>query len=135
MGLLDSIIRQVSDSEGVKGGEADGMVKGVMGLLGDNVSVGLEGLTKQLSDKGLGEVVSSWISTGKNLPVSSQQLQDALGADRIKQLASSTGLSLQDVGSKLSTILPLVVDKLTPDGVLPKGNLLDQGMDFLKKQL
>jgi uncharacterized protein YidB (DUF937 family) len=135
MGLLDSIIKQVSDSEGVKGGEAEGMVKGVMSLLGDNTSGGLEGLTKQLSDKGLGDVVNSWISTGKNLPISPQQLQDSLGADRIKQLASSTGLSLQDVGARLSTILPQVVDKLTPDGVIPKGNLLDQGVDFLKKQL
>ena len=65
-----------------------------------------------------------------------------MGSGPVARDASDNGpsrpasrIQLQDVGAKLSAVLPLVVDKLTPEGVLPKGNLLDQGMDFLKKQL
>ena len=54
----------------------------------------------------------------------------ALG-DQIGGIASKLGLSTTDVASHLSNLLPQVVDKLTPDGQIPEGGALDQGLDSL----
>ena len=67
------------------------------------------------------------MSTGQNLPVSSDQLQSALGADRIGALARQVGMPAGDLGSQLAQYLPQVVDQLTPDGQLPTGGGADLG--------
>ncbi len=38
----------------------------------------------------------------------------------MQQLAAKTGMSTEALAQKLSEILPQVVDKLTPGGVIPK---------------
>lgn len=77
---------------------------------------GLSGLVQLFHEKGLGGVINSWISNGQNLPVSSTQIQDVLGSDRIKQLAAKIGISPNTAGSTLAQVLPTVVDHLTPQG-------------------
>lgn len=94
---------------------------------------GLAGLAKLFQEGGLGEVVSSWIGKGENLPVSAQQLQQILGGTGLSQMASQLGLSPEDSGAQLASVLPGLVDRATPDGELPAsdplGGLLGQ---FLK---
>lgn len=89
--------------------------EGAGGLLG-----GLGGLLEKLQKGGLGNVVGSWIGSGQNQPASPGQLGSALGPDIIKTLAQRSGLSEEDITKQLSQILPGVVDKLTPNGRLPK---------------
>jgi uncharacterized protein YidB (DUF937 family) len=84
------------------------------GLLG-----GLGGLLDKLQKGGLGDVANSWVGSGQNKPVSPSQLGPALGPDIIKTLAQRSGLSEEEITSRLSQILPGVVDKLTPQGRLP----------------
>jgi uncharacterized protein YidB (DUF937 family) len=94
---------------------------------------GVAGLVKRLQAKGLGNIVSGWVSTGPNPPISAAQLETALGTQTLQQLADKSGLSLQSLTSKLATILPIVVDFLTPDGKLPSaGGLFSTAMDWLK---
>ncbi len=83
---------------------------------------GLGGLLQQLQQAGLGEAAQSWVSTGQNLPVSSDQLQAALGADRIDALAQQVGMPAGDLSSQLAQYLPQVVDQLTPGGQWPAGD-------------
>ena len=128
MGLLDGIADKVSGKTGDQGN----LVNAVMGLLGDQNTGGLDGLVRQFSGKGLGDVVNSWVGTGENKPVTPQQVQQGLGADTIRDLASKAGLSQDQVTSQLSKLLPDLVDKLTPDGQLPKGDIMSKGMDILK---
>ena len=66
------------------------MMSTVMGLLGGQG--GLTGLISQFTSKGLGDVVGSWVSTGKNFPISPDQLQGVLGNDAIKNIASKLGM-------------------------------------------
>jgi uncharacterized protein YidB (DUF937 family) len=80
---------------------------------------GLGGLLSQFQQKGLGDVMNSWIGSGQNQPISPNQLGSALGPQIIKILAQKSGLSEQEITSHLSQILPNVVDKLTPNGRLP----------------
>jgi uncharacterized protein YidB (DUF937 family) len=74
--------------------------------------------------------IGSWVSAGKNLPVTGDQLQNVLGKDTIGNLASKLGMDSGTLTSKLTNLLPNVVDKLTPEGKVPEGDILSHGMDM-----
>jgi uncharacterized protein YidB (DUF937 family) len=86
----------------------------------------LGGLLDKLQQGGLSHATNSWVGSGQNQPVSSNQLSSALGPDLIKALAQRSGLSEEEVGKQLSQILPGLVDKLTPNGRLPTAAELSQ---------
>ena len=111
------------------GNKKDDLMSSVMGLLGGQG--GLDKLIGQFVSKGLGDVIGSWVSTGKNLPVSGDQLQSVLGKDTINNLASKLGMDKGALTSQLTNLLPNVVDKLTPDGKVPEGDIMSKGMDIL----
>jgi uncharacterized protein YidB (DUF937 family) len=54
------------------------------------------------------------------LPITADQIHQALGADTLKQLAAKAGISIDEISQKLAHVLPQAVDKLTPAGVVPK---------------
>lgn len=130
MGLLDTLAGGLG---GQSPGGGQGMVDAVMGLI--NQHGGIQGLAQTPQSKGLGEAVSSWISTGENLPVSGDQLQQALGSDQMQATAQKLGLSTEDVSGGLAQLLPQVIDHLTPNGQLPEGSLLEQGLALFKSKL
>ena len=108
MGLLDGVIG------GVVGAEMVSVVNGLIQKHG-----GISGIMEQFKSQGMGDTVKSWISTGPNLPISPDQVHQALGSDTIAQLAAKLGMTPQELSAKLSTALPQVVDKMTPTGVIP----------------
>ena len=136
MGILDDVVGKVKAAAGGSGGEPSSLADWVLGLLsGAGPGGGLQGLIQSFQSKGLGDIVSSWVGTGRNLPISGEELKTGLGADLIGQLASKAGLSADVATSKLTEILPILVDKLTPEGNVPESGLLRQGLDFLRSNL
>ena len=94
-------------------------------------SGGLGGLIGAFQKKGLGDMISGWISTGPNPPVSAAQLTDVLGADTIGQFAAKAGVPATEAGSLLAGLLPSVIDSLTPDGKVPETNSLEGSLSSL----
>ena len=92
-------------------------------LAGLGGSGGIGGLLAQLRSEGLGDVVDSWIGKGSNLPIDPAQLQSALGPGRLGSLASSIGLPIAQILPMLAGILPGLIDRITPDGAMPDGDL------------
>ena len=93
---------------------------------------GLGGLAAAFQQKGLGDIVSSWIGTGQNLPVSASQIRQVLGEEQVRTLAQKAGISTDAAGSQLADLLPGVVDKLTPGGQIPQGDdLKSAGLGLL----
>ena len=136
MGILDDVVGKVKAAAGGSGGEHSALVDGILGLLsGGGPGGGLQGLIQTFQSKGLGDIVSSWVGTGQNLPISGEQLKTGLGADLIGQLASKVGLSADAATAKLTELLPTLVDKLTPNGKVPESGLLQQGLNFLRSNL
>src|SRR5882724_7063754 len=84
---------------------------------------GLGGLLQSFQQGGLGQVFQSWIGTGQNLPVSPEQLHGTVGSDWISRITQATGLPQGQIEQHLSTLLPQIVDHLTPNGQLPQGEL------------
>src|SRR4029077_152648 len=94
---------------------------------------GLSGLLQQFHDKGLGGLVTSWVGTGQNLPISADQIQHVLGSEQVKELAAKAGISPDAAGSHLAEFLPMLIDKLTPNGQVQQGtsSLLQSGLRML----
>jgi len=119
MGLFDSILGAVQSK--VAGGAQGNMMESVISMLNDPQVGGLQGLVEKFSQGGLGEQVTSWVSTGKNLPVSAEQLQSAMSSSGLQDIAAKFGLHTADMGSQLSSLLPQLIDHLTPNGHVPEG--------------
>jgi uncharacterized protein YidB (DUF937 family) len=137
MGLFDSIAGQVAQQataalSGQGGAGGDKMVQMVMGLLNNPELGGISGLVSAFQKNGLGDIVASWISNNTNLPITAAQIQSVLGQGPLQDLAAKTGMSANEVASNLSEHLPGLVDQLTPNGQLPSGDLMAQGMGMLK---
>ena len=95
---------------------------------------GLEGIIRSFQQGGLGDVVNSWVANGRNLPVSGEQVGNVLGGSALHDLAAQLGVSPQQASGSLASVLPQLIDQLTPNGQLPQGgDLLSQGLDLLKK--
>ncbi len=56
---------------------------------------------------------------GPNRTIDSRDLERAIGPDVIATLTEKTGLSRDELLSRLSRALPEAVDNFTPDGRLP----------------
>lgn len=134
MGLFDELGKAVGGAIGkAVAGEGQGKLgQVVVQWLG---SGGLPQLMSGFQSAGLGNILASWIGKGSNLPISADQLQKVLGAGALGNIASQAGLAPKDAASQLTTLLPGLVDKLTPDGALPEGGALEQGLGLLKKLL
>ncbi|HEX6807889.1 MAG TPA: YidB family protein [Gemmatimonadaceae bacterium] len=120
MGLLDNVTGKANEIESAiqQGSEHAGL----MGHVTDFVHAhpgGLAGLVQTFREKGLGDVVNSWISRERNQPVTAAQIESVLGNDTVQALAAKVGVSTSTIATGLATVLPQVVDKLTPQGTLP----------------
>ena len=126
MGLLDELASKVLDKPTTgTTEETSGLAAGIMHILNSQPG-GLSGLVQTFHEKGLGGVVSSWVSTGQNLPISAEQIKGVLGSQQVQQFATKVGVSPDVASSKLAELLPVVVDRLTPDGKIPEGGGLLQ---------
>jgi uncharacterized protein YidB (DUF937 family) len=83
------------------------------------LSGGLGELVERFTGGGHGDVAKSWVETGANREIDTPQLEQALGEDTIETLTKQTGLSREELLSRLKTVLPTAVDKLTPEGRVP----------------
>jgi uncharacterized protein YidB (DUF937 family) len=104
-------------------GLLDGVMGGLIGALVTDVLQkhgGVQGVVQQFESKGFGSTVKSWVGTGANEPISADELHRVLGPNLIQELAAKTGLSVPDLTQKLAQILPQAVDRMTPDGAVPK---------------
>jgi uncharacterized protein YidB (DUF937 family) len=134
MGFLDEITKVVGDKF-LGGASQGGLMELVLGLINNPQTGGLGGLVEMFKSKGLGDAVSSWISTGENQPVSNDQITSALGSNTIQEISQKLGISGTDASNGLAALLPQIIDKLTPDGSIPEGDLLEQGLSILKQKL
>jgi uncharacterized protein YidB (DUF937 family) len=102
--------------QGGLGGLLAGLgASGPGGLLGG----GLGELVESFRKSGHGDVAESWVGTGPNKPVEPRQLEQAVGPDVLEHLTQQTGLSREELLSRLSKNLPEAVDRYTPEGRLP----------------
>ncbi len=119
MGILDSL----EDSPAFKAALSQlggAILPAVLGeVMGNGGQGGLSAIVAKLQQAGFGDQVKSWIGTGQNLPITADQLQQALGSDTAKQLAARFNIPLDQISKVLAQALPKAVDSASPNGTLP----------------
>ena len=97
---------------------------GILGNLGGVgagglLSGGLGQLIEHFRSNGHGETADSWVRQGPNAEIPAEHLHSAIGPDLLATLSKQTGLSHDELLSRLSRELPSAVDRYTPNGMLP----------------
>lgn len=107
-------------------GLLDGILGGVIGVEGATLlnsfiekQGGLQNIAGQFEKNGFGDTMKSWISQGQNLPITADQIHQALGSEKVKEMAAKLGLPVDKLADLLAQHLPQAIDKATPDGNLP----------------
>ena len=98
-------------------GNLGGLVGGAG--IGSVLSGGLRDLVDHFKQNGHGEAAESWVQPGPNRALGTDQLEQAIGPDTLSTLEQRTGLSREELLSRLARDLPAAVDKFTPEGRLP----------------
>ena len=131
LGLFDQLAGDILNK--VTGGEGTGnLAHTVLDLIGNHEG-GLSGLVEKLKAGGLGEQVASWIGAGGNLPVSAEQIQAALGSGVVADLAAKAGIDPAAISGQVASLLPGLIDKLTPDGQVGEHSAVQDGLSALAK--
>lgn len=153
MGLLDAILKQAGSADlgGARGSSAMGgiaelvmknpqIIAAALAMLNPkDTSVGggggLAEVIRAFNKGGLGDEMASWVSGGPNKPVDPGALANVLGPDVLGQFARQAGIGKGDASSVLASILPELVNQMTPQGQVPQGNSLDTTIGSLLGQL
>ena len=131
MGLLDSILGAVSGkTDGSGGAQLIGVLGGLLAQSG-----GLQGLASKFAQSGQGNAFQSWVGVGENQPISSNQVQNALGSEQVKELAAKMGIDQAQASNFLAEYLPKIVDKLTTAGKIDPTADHQQGLAALLPSL
>ncbi|MEO8411726.1 MAG: YidB family protein [Propionivibrio sp.] len=64
--------------------------------------------------------------------MSGEQIELALGSDQVSSIAQQAGIPPSEASSGLAALLPQLIDQLTPNGQVPEGNMLEQGLSMLR---
>jgi uncharacterized protein YidB (DUF937 family) len=148
MGLLDAILKQAGSGT-LGSGSGSSAMGGIAELVMKNPQIiaaalamlnpkdssvggggGLADVIGAFNKGGLGDVMASWVSGGPNKPVEPGALANVLG-----QFARQAGIGHGDASSVLASILPELVNQMTPQGQVPQGNSLDSTIGSLLGQL
>jgi uncharacterized protein YidB (DUF937 family) len=132
MGLFDQLLGGVVGEFGTtqqKGSLMDLATSVIQGQPG-----GLSGLLDQFRSAGLGNEADSWVSTGQNMPVSGDQVSHALGRGNVQTMSQKMGIPPGAMAAALATLLPIVIDRLTPKGRVEQGGDMSSMLASLKSQ-
>jgi len=101
-------------SAGVASIQEKAITSKLLGDTGDKLS----GLLDKLRNADLDDKVKSWIGKGDNKTVTPEQVKVALGDAEVKSVADDMGVSSEEAAGTIAKLLPTIIDKLTPDGLV-----------------
>jgi len=104
------------------GGDASSdSITSVLGNLlggGDNEGGGIGSILSSMKEKGLGSIADSWLGDGDNEEISTDQLRDVVGGNKVTEMASELGTDEDSLLSGLKDALPQMIDKSSSGGSL-----------------
>jgi uncharacterized protein YidB (DUF937 family) len=119
MGMLDGLLGSLMGGmtgDGT-GGKQSPLLQIALQLMQQNG--GLQGMLGKFQQAGYGAQADSWVSTGQNQPLNADALSQVLGHGQLSQIAQQLGLSQGAVAGGLASVLPQMIDKMTPQGQVP----------------
>jgi len=129
MGLLDDVLSMAAgslSSGGVPPAQHATGLAAILEYVNSPQVGGVAGLQRMFQQGGLGNVVASWIGNGQNLPISADQLQNVLHSGTFQQVAQKAGIDPTQLTGMMASLLPHLIDKMTPNGEVPNASALQQ---------
>ena len=111
--------------------ESGGVIISVLGAIIASQG-GIDGIINKMQASGWSSLVASWSGTGTNEPISSEQVQNAIGDEHLQNLTDRSGLPKPELLTALAQNLPTIVDRLTPKGNQPEGGLTAGAIELLR---
>jgi OmpA-OmpF porin, OOP family len=109
-----------------------GLVRGLLQLLTNERTGGTGGFLDMFRKAGLGDTLTSWFGGKEGQAITGMQIESALGVAEVDRLATAAGLNRSTTSAVLATLIPKLISRLTPNGVLPStGSLLSQVSGYL----
>jgi uncharacterized protein YidB (DUF937 family) len=98
---------------------------------------GMGAVLDKFRQKGFDRQTQSWVSTGANDAVDEKAVEQVVGQEELRQMAQRLGVPEEEVAHAFAEIMPEMVDKLTPDGQLPReaDEVLDESTRTLEKEI
>jgi outer membrane protein OmpA-like peptidoglycan-associated protein/uncharacterized protein YidB (DUF937 family) len=117
--MFEQLVNEAASRFTLSSASATSLVRAVLSLITDQRSGGFSGFIDLFRRANLGDIVSSWYGGSAVRPISGSQIESALGGTTLDSLGAASGLSRGVVTSALAFLLPKIVARLTPGGVLP----------------
>lgn len=96
---------------------------------------GLGALIEQMGRAGFGDQARSWVGRGENQGLPSGALEQIFGAGGLAEIARQAGLTQEETSQGLAQLMPEVVDRMTPNGEVPREDDLLASVDDLARRL
>ena len=131
MGLLAQILGSLAGRSATSQQRSDALLDMATAIIQGHPG-GLAGLVQEFTAAGLGREASSWVSTGHNLPISAEQLEQVLGQGNLRTLGEQFNVSADSVSAGLASLLPALIDHLTPKGQIDSETPLTASLSALR---
>jgi uncharacterized protein YidB (DUF937 family) len=131
MGLLDGLLGGMLGGGGAT--QHSPMMQMALSMLQQNG--GIEGLLAKFQQAGYADHAQSWVGKGENLPISPDALTQVLGQGQLGQIAQQLGISHGDAAGGLASMLPQLIDQMTPHGQVTgeSNDMVAQAMAILNR--
>jgi len=131
MGLMDEVLAMAGSAGGAQQAQHGTALSAILNYINSPQVGGIAGLQQMFQQGGLGHIVSSWIGTGQNLPVSASQLGNVLHGGALQQAAQQSGMDPSELTGLMATLLPHLINHLTPNGQVPDASALQKMLSGL----
>jgi uncharacterized protein YidB (DUF937 family) len=117
MDTLDAILEETGERFGLDGAKTKSLLSCFLSMI-DETPNGLAVFLDGFRNVGYSDTVASWLHDARPRSISSTALEASMGRDPIDRIASKAGLSFSTASSAIAFMLPGLVRRLTPGGVI-----------------
>ena len=98
-------------------------------------SLDLKTLLERFNSSGMWDKTRSWVGAGDNAELRSQEVERVFGPNDLARIAKEAGLPPNEVAEELAELLPKIVDKFSPAGVMPDNATIKEAASLLKSKI
>ena len=132
--MFEQLVSEAASRFNLSTTTASGLVRGLLSLMTNERTGGIEGFADLFGRAGIGDVFSSWSGGKEGRSLTAANVESALGVPALDLLAASTGLSRAVTSSAIAFLLPKIIGMLAPNGVLPSNaSLRSQLAGFINR--
>ena len=122
--MFEELINDAASRFKVSTASVSAIVAGILSLMTNERTGGPDGFVDLFRRAGIGDLLTSWFGGKQGQPLTSTHVESALGASALETLSSSSGVPRATVSTLAAFLLPRLIGRLTPNGVLPSSSAL-----------